>query len=506
MRSHRILFSSIILFCITTIKGNFLTYENARRAVIQAEDLLTTGGRIQLNDKEIKVNELFMKYKLEELAKGYRNPDVNAAGLHFFKAKPLIEHSKVFQFLRRMPKGATLHMHNSASVSSEWVVRNISYMPGLLRCTNKDGVSVLSFRRSLDLGCETQSVYVAEERLRSISPMAYDRNLEKLINLYTPVPEIEYPTIGKVWTKFQNMFTTLNDVLRYLPAYRAYHWQMLEELYNDNIMYAEIRMDFKELYDYSGRTFAPERGVKELLNVIEQFRYQHPRFLGIKIIYSTNRNVDRNRMREQFDKFKQLHSAYSNFIVGFDLVGQEDKGKPLYTFVQSLTNLPPTARYFFHAGETNWYGASTDFNLLDAILMNTTRIGHGYALMKHPVLWNSVKTRDIAIEVSPISNQVLHLVWDLRNHPGGFFMSQNIPMVVCNDDPGFWSTKGLSYDFYYAIMSLAPNNSGLKTLKNLVWNSIRYSVLNTFERKAAFANLERDWNNFLEDVLKGLVF
>lgn len=115
-----------------------------------------------------------------------------------------------------------------------------------------------------------------------------------------------------------------------------------------------------------------------------------------------------------------------------------------------------------------------DYNLIDAILLNTTRIGHGYALLKHPILWNVVRKLDIAIEVSPISNQVLHLVLDLRNHPGGFFMSENIPIVITNDDPGFWGAKGLSYDFYYAIMSLAANYAGLETLKTLVYNSIRY--------------------------------
>lgn len=154
----------------------------------------------------------------------------------------------------------------------------------------------------------------------------------------------------------------------------------------------------------------------------------------------------------------------------------------------------------------DWYGASTDFNLLDALLLNTTRIGHGYALMKHPVLWNAVKKRNVAIEVSPISNQVLGLVADLRNHPGSFYMSQNLPMVICNDDPGFWGSKGLSYDFYYAIMSLAPNNAGLKTLKSLVWNSLRYSVLSKQEERVAFEKLENAWDEFISDVLKGKVF
>lgn len=43
---------------------------------------------------------------------------------------------------------------------------------------------------------------------------------------------------------------------------------------------------------------------------------------------------------------------------------------------------------------------------VDAILLGSLRIGHGYALAKHPTLLQLVKERDIAIEINPLSNQV----------------------------------------------------------------------------------------------------
>ena len=113
-----------------------------------------------------------------------------------------------------------------------------------------------------------------------------------------------------------------------------------------------------------------------------------------------------------------------------------------------------------------------DHSLIDALFFNTTRIGHGYALMKHPVLWNSVRNRRIAVEICPISNQVLKLVGDLRNHPATFYVSQDIPIVIGSDDPGFWNAKGLSYDLYYAYMSFFPAYTGLEALKKLVATSI----------------------------------
>lgn len=42
-----------------------------------------------------------------------------------------------------------------------------------------------------------------------------------------------------------------------------------------------------------------------------------------------------------------------NFLVGFDLVGQEDLGKPLIEFKELVESLPQGTNFFFHAGETS---------------------------------------------------------------------------------------------------------------------------------------------------------
>ena len=38
-----------------------------------------------------------------------------------------------------------------------------------------------------------------------------------------------------------------------------------------------------------------------------------------------------------------------------------------------------------------------------------SRIGHGYAIDKHPTLLHAAMDKGIAIEINPISNQVKHL-------------------------------------------------------------------------------------------------
>lgn len=82
-------------------------------------------------------------------------------------------------------------------------------------------------------------------------------------------------------------------------------------------------------------------------------------------------------MDEYLANLSALKEEFPEFLAGFDLVGQEDKGEPLMQFADKLRAVSPDIKLFFHAGETKWSGESTDDNLIDAVLLNTTRIGHG---------------------------------------------------------------------------------------------------------------------------------
>jgi len=188
-------------------------------------------------------------------------------------------------------------------------------------------------------------------------------------------------------------------------------------------------------------------------------------------------------------------------MVGFDLVGQEELGRPLIDFVEPLLKMPEHINFYFHAGETNWFGSPIDENLVDAILMGTKRIGHGFALTKHPMMMRLAKLLDIAIEVCPVSNQVLQLGVDYRNHPAALLLADNVPIVISSDDPSFWRCAPLSHDFYFAFLGIAPMKADLRFLKSLAVNSIRYSALVGEERQAGYRKWLKMWDLWIEDVV-----
>lgn len=164
-------------------------------------------------------------------------------------------------------------------------------------------------------------------------------------------------------------------------------------------------------------------------------------------------------------------AKFPELISGYDLVGQEDLGRPLSDvapelvwFREQAERLNLTIPFFFHAGETLGDGNSTDYNLVDAILFNTRRIGHGFSLYKHPQLIDEVITNSIMVEVCPISNEVLRLATDVLHHPLPAMVAHGIATAISNDDPAMLGqdAAGLSYDFYQTIQGF--DNIGLAGL------------------------------------------
>ena len=167
----------------------------------------------------------------------------------------------------------------------------------------------------------------------------------------------------------------------------------------------------------------------------------------------------------------QRKQNFPELFSGYDLVAQEDLGRPLSDlapelvwFRQQADALNLTVPYFFHAGETLGDGNSTDSNLFDAVLFNTRRIGHGFSLYKHPNLIRQVIEQNVMIEVCPISNEVLRLNEDVLHHPLPAMIAHGIPTAISNDDPAILGqdVAGLSYDFYETIQAF--DNIGLAGL------------------------------------------
>lgn len=93
-----------------------------------------------------------------------------------------------------------MHTHNTASVSSKWVVQNITYREGILLCTASydTSIKIFTFKETTE-DCLNDIRFVSELRAESSNITEFDEKLEGLINLWTPTPNGKYNQINQVF-------------------------------------------------------------------------------------------------------------------------------------------------------------------------------------------------------------------------------------------------------------------------------------------------------------------
>jgi adenosine deaminase CECR1 len=222
------------------------------------------------------------------------------------------------------------------------------------------------------------------------------------------------------------------------------------------------------------------------------------RDFDVKFIPASGRANGREQVAKMLAGVIELRQKQPERFVGFDLVQEEDRTNSNLFFAEELLAARREAErrglslpLYLHSGETNWVDNE---NLYDAVLLGASRIGHGLALIKHPVLMEIVRARGIAIEVCPISNQVLGYVPDLRNHPAVHYINAGFRVVLSPDDPAIMR-HSFSHDFYVAFMAWGLD---LRSLKQLAMNSLLYSAMTPAEKERALASWERKWMVFVE--------
>ncbi|XP_059085665.1 adenosine deaminase 2-like [Tigriopus californicus] len=500
-----VVLSQVLLLIQSKTIGEYLAERNE---VLEKEDQSYLGSDLALTLEEIQFNQVLMDAKFKELDEAFQLSHFPPSQ-HFFLAKPQIEASTVFQIIRQMPKGGNLHTHDLSIVSLDWVIANITYQPNLLMCIKPtDENLIFSWLPFPSNPPNCDWLNVAEER-RKVDPVVFDRYLRSFLSLEVSDPYDTYPDINRVWQKFFKTWDTIHSLISSKPILRDYIWQAMTEMLQDNVQLLEIRTFLDAQYCTNNVTCDPMSSTDILdffQEISTEFSSANPDFCGLNIILSRSRiNDDLEDFPSWLASIGDYQKMYPDLIAGMDIMGQEDLGTYLVAYAEDILAIKetyPNLEFFFHAGETNWQGQATDKNIIDGILLGASRLGHGYAITRHPEAWQMALDQNVAIEICPLSNQVLTLVHDLRNHPASVLIQSNFTgLVIASDDVAMWGGRGLSFDFYETFMGLAGRDMDLRLLKKLSLNSIEYSALRGDRKRQCLMKFENKWEDFLSSYI-----
>ncbi|CAH2052299.1 unnamed protein product, partial [Iphiclides podalirius] len=491
---------SCAMFGLSPAKSILNRYSEDRISLIEGELEMQLGSGLTLSDEEVEASEILMHWKRTEVDESFRDPQTFNFSKHYFAYRDDISRSKVYQIIRRMPKGAVLHVHSSLMLSAGALLE-LTYEDHLYVCYVHDE---LKFQFSSDTPqrpCPVEWQLLSELRISADNVTEFDFILKSHFTLDSHFGCDQSNDINSIWTRFEKVTSTIADLIAYRPVREKFFYRALNEFYNDNIQYIEIRSGLHSLYELNGtvhdRLFMP----RLYSRVTERFKQAYPDFVGVKLIVTRHRLKSDEQLWRAVDMARQIKREMPEFYAGFDLVGQEDLGRPLADMLPLLTHAREDLRYYFHAGESNWYGTATDENLFDAVLLGSKRIGHAYALTKHPSLMVAVKQKDIALEVNVVSNVVLSLVHDVRNHPLATYLAFGLPVVLSSDDPGVWGADPLSHDFYITFVGIASRRADLRLLKQLAMNSINYSTLEGDSKTTLLNLFHCKWDVFIKQLI-----
>ncbi|KAF5373694.1 hypothetical protein D9758_000760 [Tetrapyrgos nigripes] len=530
--------------------------------ITQDRALRADHSREPLSPAEALAEEVIRKLKTTEAATlwsaDYPSIPHPFPGMEFLTGRSIIMQSKLFEILSKMPKGSLLHGHFDAMgqapalldlalkqpavhvrCAERLTASNIQTVPPEFLCLPEDMYPDLAGSVSLT-DANYQHTWISAQLARELfdpqlgGPGGFDRwvlaamtinpseaygthNTVKKVMLHISVQRFRslIATVGfQIWEKFASTFGVYERIVHYVPIFREYFRQFLLSAIEDGVSYIEIRMNLT--YKVVAADAKTELSTREIFLILDnvlkeltaEFKQQgrEDEFIGAKIIITAFRLFSVEIIETLLHGCIALKKEFPHLIAGFDLVGQEDVLQPLIYYAEPLLKFRQMQQdagvdeipFLFHAGETFTDGTEADMNLYDAILLGTKRIGHAFSLLKHPKLIEMCKEREIAIEVCPISNEVLRLTSSMHMHPVSAFFNHGLRVVLSSDDPCIWQCVGLTFDFYQVLVS--SELTGIIQLGEVAKDSIKYSMLSPDEKQRALVAWQKRWDKFLEYV------
>lgn len=461
------------------------------------QDSLNFMSRNTLLSAEEKLLDQKMKEYQRTMLETYKSEHFFPPARNFYQSKEHIENNPFFSLIQSMPKGGILHLHDLAMTNVDWIVDKAIKTPEMHVFWEEDSkVNIKGKMYAFEIGKAPKGFYPAK-KLSQKNP----NFRQELRSLITFDETIDKDSVD-IWYEFEAIFDRVYGFCYYKPVFGEYFYQGLKDHIEDNIQHVELRGRYDEhLYTLESASTPHAEVMAIVREAYDKAKKLDPDF-SLSLIWANLRFLDKDLIFKDMFAALEAHKKDPDFIKGYDLVAEEDNGNPTLYHAEGFLKLNKAIQeenldfhLYLHDGESSWMHVS---NMYDAVLLGSKRIGHGFNLFRFPQLMELVKEKGICIEISPLSNQILGYVRDLRMHPASTYIRSGLEVVISSDDPQLFDYKGLSYDFWVAYMAWELD---LATLKELCKNSLEHAALSDGEKEKAMKAWENRWQGFVSDAL-----
>ena len=111
---------------------------------------------------------------------------------------------------------------------------------------------------------------------------------------------------------------------------------LIEEMLADNVQHVQIRTSLPKICttmkDLGCFPLSKHQVAEQYMKLSSQFEKDHPDFCGTSFIIAQSRRNSPKMVENHLKLAAELVEKYPKYFVGFDLVGQEDLGRPLADF------------------------------------------------------------------------------------------------------------------------------------------------------------------------------